>query len=121
MNSAAGSAFQSRVASYGTDTLANFTEEVSIVPNTATGPAPFRIRIDGLGTNPETNTIDLLEAKGSETAPLTTNQSKGFPLIEQHGGTIVGGNGGASYPAGTPIPPGTTVTVIRPSNIPSGY
>jgi hypothetical protein len=121
INSANGEAFQARVSTYGTDTLDNFAEEVSIRPNTASGPAPFRIRIDGLGTNPESQAIELLEAKGSETARLTIRQTEGFPLIKQYGGAIVGGKGGVTFPAGTPIPPGTTPQIIRPNNLPLGY
>jgi hypothetical protein len=99
LNGATGKAFQARVGNYGNDTLQNFVEEVSIRPNTATGQASFKIRADGLGTNPDTLMIDLLEAKGSATAPLTKNQTSGFPLLEQYGGTIVGAKGGVNYPA----------------------
>jgi LysM repeat protein len=121
INSAAGKAFQTRVGEYGNQTLQNFVEEVSIRPNTATGQASFKIRADGLGTNPNTLTINLLEAKGSATAPLTKNQKLGFPLLQRYGGTIVGTKGGVNYPAGTVINQGTTVQILRPSNLPKGY
>jgi Tfp pilus assembly protein PilX len=121
LNSAAGKAFQTRVSNYGNQTLQNFVEEVSIRPNTATGQASFKIRADGLGRNPNTLSIDLLEAKASELAPLTKNQKLGFPLLQQYGGTIVGAKGGVNYPAGTLINQGTTVQVFRPSNLPKGY
>ncbi|WP_443751346.1 hypothetical protein [Asticcacaulis solisilvae] len=121
LNKASGAAFQGRVSNFGADTLDNFVEEVSIRPNTSTGTAPFKIRVDGLGTNPDTLAIDLLEAKGSATAPLTPNQTNGFPLVEQYGGTIVGTKGGVNYPAGTVIPPKTEVRIIRPDDLPKGY
>lgn len=121
LNIATGKAVQARVSNYGRDTLQNFVEEISIRPNTSAGQAPFKIRADGLGTNRDTLMIDILEAKGSATAPLTQNQKLGFPLLEQYGGTIVGAKGGASYPAGTAISAGTKVRIIRPSDIPEGY
>ena len=121
LNQASGAAFQDRVGKYAADTLDNFVQEVSIRPNTSTGSASFKIRIDGLGSNPETQAIALLEAKGSATAPLTPNQTKGFPLVEQYGGIIVGTKGGANYPAGTAISPKTGVRIIRPDDLPDGY
>ena len=55
----------------------------------------------------------LTEAKGSATAPLTSNQKLAHPSIAESGGVIVG-NGKPGYPGGTKIPP-TKVDVIRPS------
>lgn len=49
-------------------------------------------------------------------APLTKNQTSGFPQIEQSGGTVRGTKGEAiGLPAGTKIPP-TKINVIRPNN-----
>ncbi|WP_460501045.1 hypothetical protein, partial [Dyella jejuensis] len=122
INAQNGAAFQARVANYGSDTLNNFLEEVSIQPFTdADGNlADFRVRLDGIGTDPDTSNFGLLEAKSSETAPLTTNQSEGYPLLGSYGGQVVGKAGNPYYPAGTVIPP-TQVQIIRPSNLPEGY
>lgn len=88
INAQNGAAFQARVANYGSDTLDNFLEEVSVKPFTdADGTlADFRVRLDGIGTEPDTSNFGLLDAKSSETAPLTPNQSVGYPLIESYGG-----------------------------------
>jgi hypothetical protein len=48
INAATGRSFQARVSNYGNNALDDFVEEISIRPNTATGPASFRIRADGL-------------------------------------------------------------------------
>jgi hypothetical protein len=58
----------------------------------------------------------ITEAKSSSAAPLTANKKTGYPIIEQHGGTVVGKKGGNAYPAGTKIPP-TKVDVVRPNGI----
>jgi hypothetical protein len=120
INAKAGAEFQSRVSAYGVQTLDNYVEEVSVRPYTADGIADFRIRFDGLGTNPETQIINTLEAKSSATAPLTPGQARGFPLIEEYGGVVVGKKGGALYPAGTVIPP-NPVQIIRPIDLPEGF
>lgn len=122
INSQNGAEFQSRVAAYGNDTLDNFLEEVSIRPFTDTSgtTAPFRVRLDGLGTDPVNTSYGLMDAKASSTAPLTPNQTVGYPLLGQYGGVVVGKAGGSYYPAGTVIPP-TQVQIIRPTNLPKGY
>ena len=56
--------------------------------------------------------IRCIECKSSPTAPLTKNQQKAFPEIEQSGGTIVG-KGKPGFEGGTRIPP-TKVEIIRP-------
>jgi filamentous hemagglutinin len=55
----------------------------------------------------------LTEAKSSQNARLTANQSNAFPQLKDSGGVVVG-NGVPGYPPGTIIPP-TQVTVVRPS------
>jgi filamentous hemagglutinin len=52
-----------------------------------------------------------VECKASPTAPLTKNQKKAFPEIEQTGATVVG-KGKPPYTNGTRIPP-TTVQIDR--------
>lgn len=120
LNNQSGAAFQARVADYSSDIQDNYVEELSIKPNTADGPADFRVRLDGIGEDPATGSVVLTDAKSSVTAGFTPNQTVGYPLIEQYGGTVVGANGGNIYPAGTSIPP-TTVTIIRPGDLPEGY
>ena len=56
--------------------------------------------------------IRCIECKSSKTAPLTKNQSKAFPEIEQSGGTIVG-KGKPGFEGGTRIPP-TKIEIFRP-------
>ena len=63
-----------------------------------------------IGRSPETGAIELLDAKSSASAPLQPRQRSGYPLIERNGGVIFWENGGAAYPAGTPIPPDETPT-----------
>ncbi|NML56732.1 hypothetical protein [Chryseobacterium cheonjiense] len=58
--------------------------------------------------------INLTEAKSSSTAPLTKNQTAGFPIIQNSGGTVVG-KGKPGIPGGTVIPP-TTINVVRPKD-----
>jgi hypothetical protein len=122
INARNGAEFPARVCRYGTETLEEFREEVSIRPFTnADGDiADFRIRLDGLGVDPDTVNFAGLEAKGSEMAPLTPNQTEGIPLLEQFGGRVVGNGGNPSFPAGT-VPTPTPVQIIRPSNLPGGY
>lgn len=67
-----------------------------------------------MGTD-DTGNLLLTEFKSSPTAGFTPNQTTGYPLIQQSGGQIIGGNGGALYPAGTQIPP-TPVNVLRPGD-----
>jgi hypothetical protein len=62
-----------------------------------------------------TGGINLVESKSTSTASLTRNQKRGFPLIEEFGGTVVGKAGGTKFPTGTIIPP-TKVNVFRPKD-----
>lgn len=73
-----------------------------------------KTRMDFAGKNPSGQTV-LTEAKSSETAPLTSNQAKAFPEIQQTGGTVVG-QGKLGFPGGTQIPP-TEVEIVRPNII----
>ena len=59
----------------------------------------------------------LTEAKGSQTAPLTPNQKKAHPQIEQSGGTVRGNKGSSiGLPNGEKIPP-TKIEIIRPNDL----
>jgi hypothetical protein len=122
INAQNGAEFQARVANYGKDTLEHFQEEVSVRPymDADGNLASFRVRLDGLGLDSETENYGLLDAKSSETAPLTPNQTVGYPLISQYGGKVVGNAGNPYYPPGTEIPP-TPVQIIKPNDLPEGY
>ena len=120
-NKVTGDAHEVRVGHYLRDTRANVTEQVSIRPNTADGPAAFRFRIDFLANEPTDGSIVGTEAKGSDTARLRTNQKRGFELVRAHGGTVVGEAGGEAFPPGTVLPPGTDIGVTRPGNLPPPY
>ncbi len=84
----------------------NVQEQVTVRPN----GGDKNVRLDAVST--KDGKISLTEAKSSETAPLTPNQTNGFPLLEQNGGTVVG-QGKPGYEGGTIIPP-TKVDIVRP-------
>lgn len=65
-------------------------------------------------TKDENGGIACIECKSSPTAPLTKNQTIGYPDLEKNGGTIVGA-GKPGFEGGTKIPP-TQVIIIRPEN-----
>jgi hypothetical protein len=70
-----------------------------------------KTRIDIIGKNKETGQIECVECKSSSTAPLTKNQKKAFPEIEESGAIVIG-KGKPPYTGGTQIPP-TKVEVRR--------
>ncbi|WP_434525639.1 hypothetical protein [Photorhabdus asymbiotica] len=72
-----------------------------------------KIRVDMIGKDKEGNII-CVECKSSSTAPLTTNQKKGFPELETKGVTVVG-KGKPGFEEGSKIPP-TKVDIIRPTS-----
>ncbi|MBF0819118.1 RHS repeat-associated core domain-containing protein [Streptococcus acidominimus] len=71
-----------------------------------------RIRVDAIGHSTD-DSIKIVEYKSSPTAPLTKNQKKGFPELQDYGGTVVG-SGKEPFVGGTVIEPGTRVEIIRP-------
>ncbi|WP_141106959.1 hypothetical protein [Herbaspirillum aquaticum] len=73
-------------------------------------------RIDIIGTSPSGQVV-CLECKGSASAPLTPNQTVGFPEIKKTGAVVVG-NGKPGFPGGTVIPP-TDVQIVRPGQKPT--
>ncbi|MEA4937537.1 MAG: hypothetical protein VB102_13005 [Paludibacter sp.] len=61
--------------------------------------------------------VILTEAKSSQTAPLTPNQKKAHPQIEQSGGTVRGNKGtSVGLPNGEKIPP-TKIDIVRPKDL----
>ena len=73
-----------------------------------------RIRADALAVNGLTGELEIFEFKSSETAPLTKNQSKGFPELYQGGGIVIG-KGKGIFTRGYYIPKGTVVKIRRPT------
>lgn len=106
-NAAQGAAFEKEVLQQIEKTQVRVVEQVTV--KTESG---VKTRIDLIGKDKATNQPILTEAKSSPTAPLTKNQKKAFPEIEQSGATVVG-QGKPGYPAGTKIPP-TKVDIVRP-------
>ena len=116
-NAAAGKTWEGKVTStaqakYGAP---NVQEQVYIRPLDSTGkPANYRVRADNTIGAPGSNTPRIIDAKASPTAGMTTNQKKGYPLIEQYGGIIESGPS-----KGVQIGP-TRVEIIRgPNGLPS--
>jgi hypothetical protein len=70
-------------------------------------------RVDLMAGNPVTGTIHCFECKSSESAPLTKDQRKAFPRIEQGGATILGA-GKPAFPGGSSIPPTKIEFLVRP-------
>ena len=73
------------------------------------------VRVDAIGVFTDENgndTMQILEFKSSETAPLTRNQAKVFSTIQTEGGVVVGAGKGFFH-GGKLIPAGTPVKIIR--------
>nr|WP_052420987.1 hemagglutinin repeat-containing protein [Paraburkholderia ferrariae] len=109
LNKAVGDAWEETVV---TDVLpqtqVNIQQQITIKSN---GPSGLKVRLDALGQNVDTGATQLSEMKGSQTAPLTPNQTVVIPELATYGGTVVG-NGKPPYVGGTVIPP-TTVDIYR--------
>ncbi|MPR03609.1 pyocin [Pseudomonas sp. MAFF 212408] len=73
-----------------------------------------KVRVDMMGRGSD-GEIECIECKASETAPLTRNQKRAFPEIEESGAVIVG-KGKPGFPGGTVIPP-TRIKISRPKKI----
>jgi len=115
LNAARGQAFHdAMVRSFGLGAR-NLSTEVSVRPFLDTGiVAPFRVRLDALGSIGAAlrpGTTMAFEFKSSPTAGFTLNQRIGFPLLMRNGGVVVGAGGGEVFPSGTVLPP-TPVRVI---------
>jgi RHS repeat-associated protein len=118
-NNAAGQAFEEKAAGLTNDIFSDQANQITIRPNIAPntpGPASSNFRIDTLNQSRLTSTFELVEAKGSATAPLSKNQIPGFQLVEEFGGTVQGRPGAPVFPGGTQIPP-TPVTVLRQNEL----
>jgi hypothetical protein len=117
-NRAGANLFEARVTRWAESNLDGVRTQVTIRPRLDNGQlADYTVRVDDLGRNRTTGAIELIDAKSSDTAGLTTNQTKGYPLIERNGGVVVADNGGARYPNGFVIPR-TRVQFITPRVLP---
>ena len=89
----------------------NITREVTLVSDNG-----VRMRADAIALDSESHLV-IFEFKSSETARLTKHQEAVFDGLTYDGigATIVGRNGGETFPAGYRIEPNTTIKVIRPS------
>lgn len=88
------------------------TKETTASQVTLETQSGVKTRID-FATKDQAGQVGLTEAKSSATAPLTPNQAKAFPEIEQTGATVKGA-GKPGFPGGTQIPP-TKVDIVRPN------
>ncbi|BEV71182.1 hypothetical protein THUN1379_06640 [Paludibacterium sp. THUN1379] len=110
INNANGAAFENKVFNDVQSKMPDAVQQVTIKTQSGT-----KTRIDIMGTD-SSGQVVCVECKSSATAPLTKNQTSGFPEIQQSGGVVVG-NGKPGFPGGTVIPP-TTVQIIRPGQTP---
>lgn len=105
-NKAAGAEFEDKIYDGFSEEMEESGQQVTVKTESGT-----RTRLDMIGRD-KNGDINCVECKASDTAPLTRNQKKAFPEIEQSGGTIVG-KGKPGFPGGTVIPP-TRVDIVRP-------
>jgi RHS repeat-associated protein len=78
-NVAAGKAWEKKVDANPASGHQN-ADQVTMVVNTPDGPV--RIRTDQLVKNEQTGAYTVVEAKASATAPLTKNQAKALPALQ---------------------------------------
>lgn len=115
-----GSLHANRVIRWVENKSTKVQTEVTIRPRNADGTyANYRVRVDAMATS-KGGKIELYDAKASATAGKTTNQRKGYDLIEKYGGKVEGAKGGIDYPAGTVVPP-TKPEIVRPTDLPPGF
>jgi hypothetical protein len=105
-NKAAGAAFEEEAYGGFSEEMEESGQQVTIKTESGT-----RTRLDMIGRDANGD-IACVECKASETAPLTRNQKRAFPELEQTGGRIMG-KGKPGFPGGSQIPP-TRVEILRP-------
>jgi hypothetical protein len=115
--------FEGQVTRDSTGVLTRTAEQVTIEPFTGpvTPGAPLpqtaaEVVVDTVEQARVGGATKLIDAKSSPTAPLTRNQTQGYPLVERFGGRVRGAAGGNVLPAGTIVPP-TPVQIIRPAHL----
>jgi hypothetical protein len=97
INAQNGADFAAGVTNYVRDEFGStIEEEVSVRPfiDPDGTLASFRVRLDQFGLDEDTGNFVLFDAKSSETAPLTPNQTIGYPSLGRYGGQVVGNAGG---------------------------
>jgi len=87
------------------DNHTDISEQVTVKTKSGTNVKPDFLSRDQNGN------VKVTEAKGSQDAPLTPNQTKGFPEIEQSGGTVVGA--GQTWLSGRYHHSPTPVDIVR--------
>lgn len=105
-NKANGEVYEKKVMANMSKTHSDVTQQITV--KTQSGA---KTRLDIVGTNKKTGKTEIVEVKASQTAPLTKNQKKAFPEIEQSGAKVVG-KGKKPFTGGTHIPP-TQVQINR--------
>jgi hypothetical protein len=105
-NKAAGAAFEEEAYGGFSEEMEESGQQITIKTESGT-----RTRLDMIGKDANGD-IACVECKASETAPLTRNQKRAFPELEQTGGRIMG-KGKPGFPGGSQIPP-TRVEILRP-------
>jgi hypothetical protein len=105
-NKAAGAAFEEEAYGGFSEEMEESGQQITIKTESGT-----RTRLDMIGRDANGD-IACVECKASETAPLTRNQKRAFPELEQTGGRIMG-KGKPGFPGGSQIPP-TRVEILRP-------
>jgi predicted helicase len=113
INNENGAAFEQEFADNLTSSHTDIAEQVTIKTDSG-----VNTRIDFVAKN-ENGDVVCFECKSSETAPLSKNQKKAFPEIEQTGGTVAG-KGKPGYEGGTRIGP-TKVNIVRKKNTEKEY
>jgi hypothetical protein len=112
-NQAQGAKYADEQAALDSQRLDGFQQEITIrVTDPVTGES-VKFRIDGIGRDPDTGKLVLLEYKSSPSAPLTGNQAQGFPIFQNYGGEVVGAGKG-DFSGGTVLEPIKQVTIRRP-------
>jgi hypothetical protein len=109
-NNSNGKQYEKEVVEGMKDTNKNVVEQITVTTN----KSGTKTILDVVGIDKTTGKINVVEAKGSATAPLTKNQKIAHPEIAESGATVVG-KGKPPFTGGTQIPP-TDVIVMRKNN-----
>jgi hypothetical protein len=118
-NQAAGDAHELDVKNFLEENYEDVKTQVKVRPRLDNGELSDKaVIVDYLCRDPDTGRLLVIDAKASETAPLTKNQTPGYPQIERNGGVVEGDQGGDAYPKGTEIKAPTEVVRVEPIDLP---
>lgn len=106
INAKNGKAFEDAVGQKLLNNSLEIGKQITVKTKSGT-----KTKLDYVTKDPATGRIGCVECKASPTAPLTANQAKAFPEIQQSGAKIVGA-GKPGFPGGMDIP-ATPVDIIR--------